>query len=329
MNRTINALMVGGLALGLLGCAGSVDERQPEPSPGDHALLGQIWDVEAGRFVDRSELMAVARDSEYVLLGEVHINAEHHRLQLEVLEQLAEQGRPPVVFEMLDSDQQHSIDAARAERPDDADYIAEVTRFGERGWQWPYYRPLVELALERDLPLLAGNPPAEQVRDVARGGVEALPDGQASTLGLDRPLPEVAHADLTERIVQGHCGHLTPEVAERLVPAQRIKDASMAEVLRAAEGRPAVLIAGSGHVRTDYGVPYYLRQRDPEARVLALGFVEVWGDWQQPADYLAQSVGQGHRFDYLWFTSRTEHGDPCEKFKEGLKRLKKETTPEG
>lgn len=328
MNDSKSTLLVCLLALIVLGCAGSAEAPYERVEGHDHPLAGRIWDVSGERFVDRTQFMAHAKASEYVLLGEVHVNPEHHRLQVEVLDSLAETKQPPVVFEMIDRTQQHSIDAARAERPGDADYIEEVTRFEERGWRWKFYRPLVELALERQLAILGGNASDDQVRDVARQGFGALEAQELEALGLSEPLPGAAHADLVARIVEGHCGHLSPEMAERLVPAQRIKDASMAEVLRASQMRPAVLIAGSGHVRSDYGVPYYLRQREPDARVLALGFVEVRAGYDEAAEYFTQSVGQAQAFDYLWFTPGIDMGDPCERFKEGLERLKQQTAPQ-
>jgi uncharacterized iron-regulated protein len=89
----------------------------------------------------------------------------------------------------------------------------------------------------------------------------------------------------------------------RMVWAQRGRDAAMAAALRDARiARPdalAVLIAGNGHVRHDYGVAPLLLQSEPAARVLSIGFVEDGPD-SGPAV-----------FDLAWITAAAVRDDPC------------------
>src|SRR6185436_7239073 len=54
----------------------------------DPTLAGAIWDVRAGTFVAEEHLFARAAAARHVILGEIHDNAEHHRLQLLVLRKL-------------------------------------------------------------------------------------------------------------------------------------------------------------------------------------------------------------------------------------------------
>lgn len=50
--------------------------------------------------------------------------------------------------------------------------------------------------------------------------------------------------------------------------AQRFRDATLADaVLENNTGEGAILIAGIGHSRNDYGVPFYLRFREPLANI--------------------------------------------------------------
>jgi uncharacterized iron-regulated protein len=61
-----------------------------------------------------------------------------------------------------------------------------------------------------------------------------------------------------------------------MVDVQRARDAQMAHSLIAA-GDPggAILVAGAGHVRADYGIPVYIRVKAPEKRVISISFIEV------------------------------------------------------
>ena len=117
-------------------------------------------------------------------------------------------------------------------------------------------------------------------------------------------------------------------MTERLIDAQRLRDATMAGVMLNARPDTTVLITGAGHARRDYGVPVYLLERAPGARVLAIGLMEVASSLSAPADYLNPTPGLDVAFDYLWFTTRVVSEDPCEQFREQLEKIRQHATPE-
>ena len=268
----------------------------------DHLLAGKVWDSRADRIVAPEEALGGAVRARYVLLGEVHDNPEHHRLQRAVLEALARHGPArALAMEQFDAKHQESIDAARA-RGADVEALAEAGRFDREGWDWPLYRPLVELALGRDWPLIAANLSRAQARaildDPARSGLPAA----------EAPLREALERDL----IAGHCGE-RPE-AKRLaglVEAQRARDARLARALSASPNTGGVLIAGNGHARRDRGVPLYL----PGADLVAIGFLEVEAGKHQARDYFAEGFATAASYDFVWFTPRAARPDPCADFK--------------
>ena len=102
---------------------------------------------------------------------------------------------------------------------------------------------------------------------------------------------------------------------------QRVKDAvMMSSLLDEANVQTRVLIAGSGHARKDWGVPKYLLQAKPDAKVIAVAWLEVVPEANVVADY-AQRWGDGELpFDYVWFTPRNDRPDPCEQFRRHMKK---------
>jgi uncharacterized iron-regulated protein len=60
-----------------------------------------------------------------------------------------------------------------------------------------------------------------------------------------------------------------------MILGQRVRDIVMTESLLNSQSPLKVLIAGAGHVRNDRGVPVYIHTQTINARILALGFVEV------------------------------------------------------
>ena len=108
-----------------------------------------------------------------------------------------------------------------------------------------------------------------------------------------------------------------------MIVAQRARDAQMAEaLLTVPTSGGAVLIAGNGHVRNDYGVPAYIRRLDPGTRTVSIALLEVDGERTTVERYADRFSGR-FPFDYVWFTPAVDDEDPCEKFRKSLERLKR------
>jgi uncharacterized iron-regulated protein len=237
-----------------------------------------------------------------VLLGEVHDNAEQHRLRLALLRRAFAAGwRPAVAIEQLDREEQPAIERARREKPGDAQHVIDLAAPAE-GWNWDFYRPFVALALEFDVPLLAANVSRADARRIAKEGYAAVFDpARLSGLGLDRPI-ESAWQDAQEREIDaGHCHALPPTSWPGMARVQFARDAVMADLLREHAGRGVVLLAGNGHVRRDLGVPRWL-PAPMQGRTLAVGYLEA-GDAAPPG-----------AFDAVVYTARAKRDDPCAAF---------------
>jgi len=271
--------------------------------------------------VEESALREELAKAHFVLLGEQHDNADHHRLQASLVRALGATGHhPALAFEMLDVDQQAPVDAALAREPGNPDAIAQAVDWAHSGWpDWALYRPIFAAGLERGLPIVAANLPKAQGKALGMQGTSALPPELVSQLGLDTPLPEdVAHAMRAE-LFQAHCGYVPEEAMEPMVQVQRARDAQMAQRLLASDkGDGAVLITGAGHARTDRGVPAHLARKQPGAVVRSVAFLEVSTGRLQPQNY-AEAPGSGKLpYDYVWFTPAAEREDLCAKLKERM-----------
>jgi uncharacterized iron-regulated protein len=312
----------------LAGCAA------PRPAGGpwvsahgrDHPLVGRIWDVAAGRFVDADAMEARLARAPFVLLGEQHDNPDHHRLQARVVAALAAAGRrPAVALEMLAPEQGPALAAHLAAAPRDAAGLGEAVGWSRSGWpEWRLYQPIAEAALAAGLPLVPANLSPAAARALARGEAGALDPALAAAYGLDRPLPPAVEAAMAAEIRESHCGHAPERLVPGMILAQRARDARMAESLLAAgAGDGAVLVTGNGHARADRGVPAALRRRRPEAAVASVALLQVTPDGREPSAYAAHFDGR-LPFDYIWFTPRVDDEDACEKFRQPLERLRRQ-----
>ena len=239
-----------------------------------------------------------------VLLGEVHDNPIQHHLRLEILTRALTAGwRPAIAMEQFDREHQADIEAARKERPLDANYLIEkaapVPGKPGTGWNWDYYRPYVVLALEHQLPLLAANLSRSDAERIVEQGYGAVFDADTiHLLGLDRE-PASLLAAQEKEIDVGHCHAMPRDLLPAMARAQLARDAFMASVVRGHSADGFVLLAGDGHVRRDIGVPEWLRP-PLIARVFTVGFLER-----------GEPAAAHSRFDAVVVTDQASRPDPC------------------
>jgi len=260
------------------------------------ALAEDIREGDGGHPLTRAELLQRLAGADFLLLGETHDNPLHHRARAALLRDLAASaGR--IVLEQID----------RGTRLDPALPLEEALEragFQRSAWQWPLHEPVFTAARERGMPLVGGNLGRADGRRIATQG-EAAVDPALAALLAEAPLPETARRELDADLVDGHCGRLPAARLPNMRLAQRARDASLALTLLEVGGAPALLIAGNGHVRRDYGVPPLLTARAPTARVVSVGFVEVTAGATPDPEALRG------RYDFVWFTPPVEREDPC------------------
>ena len=292
----------------------------------NHPLTGRIWDVSSARFIDRQSLVTRLARADFLLLGERHDNPDHHLLQAEVLRSLIALGRHPAVgFEMFGLDEASAIANHLAFAPNDAAGLGRAVNWNKSGWpDWAMYQPIAEAALQAKLRIVATNLPLAMARKMSSDGLAAFEPTVRRELGLDRPLSDAMFATMAADIRNSHCGYASEESVKAMVGVQRARDAQMAQSLIAA-GDPdgAILVAGAGHVRNDYGIPVYLTAKAPGKRVISIAFLEVVNQKPEPHNYALPDSNGRLPFDYVWFTPRVDDENPCEKFKSQFEHLKK------
>lgn len=275
----------------------------------EHPLAGRIWDSSQHRFISSREAEDRIAAADFALLGETHDNPAHHQVQAYLLRQVVARGkRPALAMEQFDTEWQGAIDSAYTPGATSS-AIAQAGHLGS-GWEWPFYKPLVVMALKERLPIVAANLPRTRARGIASGGISALGPGEAKRLALDQEWNAAQNTTLRGLLVDGHCGDESPMI-DKLIHVQRSKDAIMADRIMSSRSG-TVAIIGRAHARADIGVPLYLQDRAPEKDVVSLGLVEVEPGRVDPADYPDAAPGI---HDLVWFTPRSLRPDPCAGYK--------------
>lgn len=270
-----------------------------------------------------ADVTAALSSGGVLILGEMHDNATHHLLQAAAVREFAlsaPSNNTAIVFEQLRDDQQSGIDRFTAkQRNGETVTVADFKQAVD--WQksnWPdLYDPLFATMIATKRPFYAGDVSRAEIMKAAKEGAAALPPDTSKRLALDIPLGAEFDAASIKEIEAAHCGALPNEAFDGMAFAQRYRDAHLADaVLKAIQQNgSAILIAGTGHSRTDRAVPWYLHKRAPEKKVVSVMFVEVENDKDDPETYVPRDPDGQPAADFLVFTQPAERADPCERMR--------------
>lgn len=280
-----------------------------------HPLVGKIYDSKHKQFVSQYAVEQVMKEADILLLGETHSNVDHHRGQAKLLARWQrQQADTAIVFEMLTLDRWQ-----QPERWSDRSALSKSLQQHAKEWDWPIYTPITDLAVIKQLPILAANLSHQQLRLYARDERCSL-QREGLVLAFCDALTTESRHRLETLIDRSHCGMLQPEHLPPLLKMQAAKDASFALSLWQAykAGFAPVLISGSVHVRKDIGVPAYLSQAGHSA--MSIAFLEVDPELINAADYDLSEDDSS--YDFIYFTPGSRSLDPCVEFKQQLEKMR-------
>ncbi|MGE1177773.1 ChaN family lipoprotein [Pseudomonas sp. BW7P1] len=251
-------------------------------------VSGEILDLRTGAAMTSQELLARLGKPARVIIGEQHDNADHHAVQLWLLQNLGEKrAQGSLLLEMLTPDQQARVDGVRHAPKPPADLAVELA--WQDGWDWNLYGPIVRFAFTQSYPLLSANLDDTEIRGFYRK--PPILKGERSSVAWVKN-------ELARQISDSHCGLLPQSQMPAMVAVQQQRDRRMAVRLLAAPA-PALLLAGAFHARKDIGVPLHMLDLGAPEAPTVLKLAEQ-GSEVTPA-----------MADYVWFTPATPKPDYC------------------
>ncbi len=242
-----------------------------------------VRDGRTGAVRSFDELLDELADADVVFLGETHTDEATHRVELAVYEGLLarQSGRVVLALEMFERDVQPVLDAYLAGEKSEPEFLAAA-----RPWSnYPTgYRPLIELAKERRVPVIASNFPTPLRRRMAQ-------EGNAILTGLEGPArgqaPQEFFANTPEywrrvdNATRGHAANMPASAAnadaERLYSTQSLWDNSMGEscalALDAHPGSSVLHVNGGFHSEYWDGTARQFALRKPAASIRTVAIV--------------------------------------------------------
>lgn len=275
MKTLLRTIPLLGLALAALlagGCAAPHMLGNPEqPYPAATApVVGEIRHLPTGVQVSPEQMAAIATDARLIYVGETHDNPASHRIALQLLQALAERypQQAALGMEMFTPEQQPVLDAWVAGHLSEKEFLKQSRWYQVWNFDFDYYRPLLELARAKRIPVIGLNASKELVRAV--GSNSLTPEQQQSLPQLD--LTDPYQRALSEAIFAGHAAG--PNGTAGFIRVQTLWDETMADNIarylqsEAGADRHMLVVAGGNHIRHGFGIPRRVFRRLPLSYVL-------------------------------------------------------------
>ncbi len=232
----------------------------------------QAYDIfdSKGKSVNFKKMALQLAEADVVLFGEYHNNPISHWLQLELAKALYELKKDELSlgFEMFESDNQGVINEYLLGLITEASFERDCRL-------WPNYKtdykPLIQLAKDFGLKVIASNVPRRYAAMVSKGGFEVLNKLPEYSLRAIPPLPLPYDPSLP-----GYQEMLGMADGNPFFPqAQALKDATMAHfVLQNWEpGETCLHLNGAFHSNNFDGLFWYLKQYNPKLKIMTISTV--------------------------------------------------------
>ncbi len=227
----------------------------------------------AGNASSIDAIIEAAQKSDVIFLGEQHDDTVGHALQFEIFKRLVEKnaGKRKVTLsmEMFERDVQVSLDEYLSGLITEKQFLASSRPWGNYNSD---YRPLVELAKEKGLDVVAANAPRRYVNMVSRLGRDSLTKLSDQAKSWIAPLPYPDPSEDYSRKFNALMGG-SPESlssADPILYSQALWDATMANsVAKSLDKNPGSLVVhlnGGFHTESRLGTFEQLMKYRPKTK---------------------------------------------------------------
>ncbi len=237
-------------------------------------------DGRSGELLSFDAMLDALAEADVVFLGESHTDETTHRVELAVYKALIQRRNRQVVLamEMFERDVQPYLDAYLSGSMDEASFLAK-----SRPWSnyRTAYRPLIELAKQTKLPVIASNFPRPLRMKFMGQKTDPLKDldSEQRKLVPRRFLPNSdAYWRRADNATRGHSVMMrSGDGGSRLYSVQSLWDNSMgeacADALTAHPGNLVLHINGGFHSEYWNGTVHQLKLRKPDAKIKTVAIV--------------------------------------------------------
>jgi aminopeptidase N len=157
-------------------------------------LCNPVEAVEPGKSSTLGEIIYAVSESPLILIGERHTNYKDHKAELGVVMGLFQQGKKFAIgMEMFQIPFQKAIDGYLSGIMDEREFLKQTEYFKRWGFDYSFYREIIEFARVNGIPIMALNQRSEIVDKAAKGGLDALSAEERKELPQDMVMSDESY----------------------------------------------------------------------------------------------------------------------------------------
>jgi uncharacterized iron-regulated protein len=200
-----------------------------------------------------------AAEKKIIYVGEYHDQHAHHAVQLQVIKSLSEgQKKVAIGMEMFQRPFQKALDDYIAGDIGEREFLKKTEYFSRWVFDYNLYKPILDYARERKIPVVALNLKREIVDKVSKTGLDSLSDEERKDVPPQMDFSDDAYRERLRAVFAQHRGQ-NEKNFDNFYQSQILWDETMAmsidEFMRKNPEHTMVVIAGGGHLSYGSGIP--------------------------------------------------------------------------
>jgi len=230
----------------------------------------KVYDTKNQKVISIDDIINNLENAGVLFFGEEHNDSTCHVLELTLLTKLVTKypGKTALSMEMFETDCQNVMNEYLEGLIREKNFVTEA-----RAWHnYKDYRPLIEWAKSKQVPVIAANAPARYVNMVNRMGLTALEKLNKTGKAWLPPLPiDTATGAYYEKFIQTMGGHASMN-GMQLYQAQNLWDATMgwsiAQFVKKHRDYKILQINGGFHSEEKLGAAAQLTKYLPKTKIV-------------------------------------------------------------
>ncbi|MVN91942.1 ChaN family lipoprotein [Mucilaginibacter aquatilis] len=260
----------------------------------------KIYNTNTQKTATLDEVVAEMDKADVLFYGEEHNDSLGHTIELAIFDMLVKKYPQNAVLslEMFETDTQPILNEYLNNLIREKNLLSDA-----RAWSnYKDYRPLVELAKQNHLPVIAANAPSRYTNRVTRLGLSSLQELDSKAKGWLPPLPiDTSTGAYYNKFVKTMGGHANMG-GMKIYQSQNLWDATMAwsiaKHLKANPRSKIMHVNGGFHSEDQLGAIEQLKKYAPKARVINIAAYAVadynrinWNSYSKSNNYIILTNG--------------------------------------
>ncbi|MFN3740470.1 MAG: ChaN family lipoprotein [Thermodesulfovibrionales bacterium] len=229
--------------------------------------------IEPKKSLSIKDLIDRISDKKIIYIGEYHDRFSHHYLQRLLIKELFSKNKKIAIgMEMFQRPFQQILDDYIKGKIEEKEFLKQTEYFKRWGFDYNLYKPIIDLAREYSIPVIALNLKKEITEKVSRSGIESLSEEEKKQIPEELDFSDQEYKKRLEEVFRQH---KRPEGSfEYFYQSQILWDETMAmsidEYLRKAPDYQIIVLAGGGHIAFGSGIPKRVFRRNSLDYVIVL-----------------------------------------------------------